>query len=241
MSMTRRDALKRTALLGAAASLSPRLLAQGGQTPFQVTLPDLPYAVDALEPAIDADTMSIHHDRHHAGYTRKLNAALAKLAGVNDIPGLLAVLPSVPEAYQTTLRNNGGGYYNHALFWQVMAPPGKGGGGQPLGKLAGALTKQFGSVGAFQELFSKAASSQFGSGWAWLIQKADGTLAVTSTANQDNPLMKGLVPDDEVGTPLLGLDVWEHAYYLHYQNRRGDYISNWWKVVNWAEVQKRLA
>jgi len=241
MPITRRDALKQTALFGAAATLAPSLLAKGLMKPLQVKLPDLPYAPQALEPAIDAETMRIHHGKHHAGYTRKFNGALAQMQGVSDPDALLAEIPSMPEAVQTTLRNNGGGFYNHRLFWEIMAPPGKGGGGDPEGALAAGISRDFGSIAAFRDQFSKAAATRFGSGWAWLIQKPNGRLAVTSTPNQDNPLMKGLVPDAELGAPLLGLDVWEHAYYLHYQNRRGDYISNWWKVVNWTAVQKRLS
>ncbi len=241
MPITRREALKQTALIGTAATLAPSLLAQSGERAPQVKLPDLPYAADALEPAIDAETMRIHHGKHHAGYTRKLNAALAQLPSSTDPEAILQKIPAAPQVLQTTLRNNGGGFYNHRLFWETMAPPGAGGGGVPHGALAAAITRSFGSFSAFQELFSKAAATRFGSGWAWLIKQPKGGLAVTSTPNQDNPLMRGLVPDAEIGTPLLGLDVWEHAYYLHYQNRRGDYISNWWKVVNWKAVQARFS
>ena len=241
MSMTRREALKQTALIGAAASLAPSLLAPTVDGANQVLLPDLPYAPDALEPAIDAETMRIHHGRHHAGYTRKFNAALAQVTGASDPVGILQRLPAAPDMLKTSLRNNGGGYYNHRLFWESMAPPGQGGGGVPHGALAAAITREFGSLATMKETFSKAAATRFGSGWAWLIRKPNGGLAVTSTANQDNPLMRGVIPDADVGTPLLGLDVWEHAYYLHYQNRRGDYISNWWKVVNWKSVEGRFS
>jgi Fe-Mn family superoxide dismutase len=203
-----------------------------------VTLPPLPYAFDALEPAIDARTMQIHHGRHHAGYVRKYNDAVSRLNRAVGLEDVLADLPSVPDALRTTLRNNGGGVWNHTFFWNSMAPPGEG--GEPTGTLAARLTASFGSVEAFKQTFSLAASTRFGSGWAWLIERPGGDLAVTSTPNQDNPLMNGIVPDAERGTPLLGLDVWEHAYYLHYENRRGDYISNWWKVVNWAAVAGRL-
>ena len=188
-------------------------------------LPNLPYAFDALEPHIDARTMEIHHDKHHAGYTNNLNAA---------IEGTELANASIEEILKTgvgnpAVRNNGGGYYNHNLFWEVMSPNG---GGQPSGELAKAIDEAFGSFESFKDQFSKAAATRFGSGWAWLIKK-DGKLEVTSTPNQDNPLM----PVAEVqGTPLLGLDVWEHAYYLNYQNRRPDYINAFFNVVNWDKV-----
>ena len=193
------------------------------------TLPDLPYAFDALEPYIDARTMEIHHDKHHAGYTNKLNAAIegTDMAG-KSIEDLLA-----QAGKNGAVRNNGGGFYNHGLFWKVMK---KDGGGQPSGELAGAIDSAFGGYDAFKEKFSAAAGSRFGSGWAWLIVKADGKLAVTSTPNQDNPLMDVA---EEKGTPILGLDVWEHAYYLNYQNRRPDYVAAFFDVVNWDEVSKR--
>lgn len=193
-------------------------------------LPPLPYSEDALEPHIDARTMSIHHDKHHAGYTNNLNNALE---GYSDLAGksveyLLANLNSVPDSIRTTVRNNGGGYANHSLFWQVMSPNG---GGTPEGELATAITNTFGSFDDFKATFSKAAATRFGSGWAWLFVGGDGSLAVNSTPNQDTPLMDG-------NTPILGIDVWEHAYYLNYQNRRGDYIAAWWNVVNWDAVAK---
>ncbi len=193
------------------------------------TLPDLPYAHDALEPHIDTKTMQIHHGKHHQGYTNNLNAAIegTRMDGLS-IEDLLRS-PANPA-----IRNNGGGFYNHALFWSVMAPNA---GGVASGALASAIDAAFGSFDAFKEKFAAAAGSRFGSGWAWLIKKADGTLAVTSTPNQDNPLMDVA---DEQGTPLLGLDVWEHAYYLNYQNRRPDYVSAWWNVVNWDEVARRF-
>lgn len=196
-------------------------------------LPPLPYAEDALEPHIDARTMSIHHDKHHAGYTNNLNAALeghANLAN-KSIEALLGDLNSVPESIRTAVRNNGGGYANHSLFWTVMSPNG---GGQPGGELADAINSAFGSFDAFKEKFSKAAGSRFGSGWAWLYVDGSGKLAVDSTPNQDTPLMEG-------HTPILGLDVWEHAYYLNYQNRRPDYVSAWWNVVDWDAVAKNYA
>ncbi|MDX1613331.1 MAG: superoxide dismutase [Candidatus Promineifilaceae bacterium] len=196
-------------------------------------LPPLPYAEDALEPHIDARTMSIHHDKHHAGYTSKLNAALEghpDLAN-RSIEDLLGDLDSVPEDTRTAVRNNGGGYANHSLFWSIMGPDG---GGAPTGALAAAINSAFGSFSNFQEEFNGAATGRFGSGWAWLYVDGDGNLAVTSTPNQDTPLMDG-------NTPILGLDVWEHAYYLKYQNRRGDYVSNFWNVVNWDAVAANYA
>lgn len=234
--MTRRQALKTTLMLGAAAALRPPLFARTGGG-YAAELPELPYAFDALEPAIDAETMRIHHGKHHAGYVRNLQKALESLPGVDSLESLLAGIPGLPAALQTTVRNNGGGHWNHDLFWRIMAPPGQGGGGQPGGELAARIFADFGSVAGMTEAFSQAAATRFGSGWAWLVVRPGGRLAVTSTPNQDNPLMKGVVPEAETGIPVLGLDVWEHAYYLHYQNRRGDYISNWWKLVNWEAVQ----
>ena len=195
-------------------------------------LPDLPYAFDALEPHIDARTMEIHHDKHHAGYTNNLNAAIEKHPEQADktIEELLKDLNSVPEDIRMAVRNNGGGFANHSLFWVVMSPDG---GGEPSGALAEAIKASFGDFGTFKDEFSKAAATRFGSGWGWLSKKADGALVVTSTPNQDSPLSEGLVP-------ILGLDVWEHAYYLNYQNRRPDYIAAWWNVVNWAEVARRF-
>ncbi len=189
------------------------------------TLPDLPYAYDALEPHIDARTMEIHHTKHHNGYTFNLNAAIegTRMDGLS-IESLIA------SPANTAIRNNGGGYYNHNLFWEILSPNG---GGAPTGKLGEAINSTFGSYEDFKAAFSKAAATRFGSGWAWLIKKADGSLAVTSTPNQDNPLMD--VADDK-GTPILGLDVWEHAYYLNYQNRRPDYIAAFFNVVNWSKV-----
>lgn len=238
MNITRRTALKTTAMMGVAATAAPRIFARAGAT-MKVALPDLPYAKDALEPAIDRKTMEIHHGRHHAGYANNFQSALDRLPGATSVEEVLADIPSLPEDLQTTVRNNGGGHWNHDLFWKIMAPPGQGGGGTPAGNLAARINADFGSFAAFSEAFSEAGATRFGSGWAWLVARPDGSLVVGSTPNQDNPLMKGLVPDDLIGTPILGLDVWEHAYYLHYQNRRGDYISNWWKLVNWPEVSRR--
>ncbi len=195
------------------------------------SLPELPYSYDALEPHIDARTMEIHHSRHHQAYITNVNNALeahAELAG-RSIEDLVTDLNGVPEAIRTAVRNNGGGHANHSLFWTVMAPDG---GGEPSGDLAEAIKRDLGGFDAFKEQFSTAAASRFGSGWAWLAVK-QGKLSVLSTANQDNPLMSG------DGTPILGIDVWEHAYYLNYQNRRPDYIAAWWNTVNWDEVVRR--
>ncbi|MDT8306342.1 MAG: superoxide dismutase [Anaerolineae bacterium] len=191
-------------------------------------LPPLPYAEDALEPHIDARTMSIHHDKHHAGYTNNLNKALEGHAEWQDksIEEILRSIEQIPDEIRTAVRNNGGGYANHALFWQIMSPNG---GGTPGGALAEAINDQFGSFDAFKDKFSSAAATRFGSGWGWLVVKSDGSLDVYSTANQDSPYMSGDVP-------ILGVDVWEHAYYLHYQNRRPDYISAWWNTVDWDQV-----
>ena len=193
-------------------------------------LPKLDYAYDALEPYIDAKTMEIHHSKHHAGYTNNLNNALQGTAYEGkEVEELFGNVSSVPAA----IRNNGGGFYNHELFWKVMSPNG---GGIPLGDLADAINKYFGSYDKFKELFSNAAATRFGSGWAWLVVSG-GELKVTSTPNQDNPLMDVA---DVKGTPILGLDVWEHAYYLKYQNRRPEYIAAFWNVINWEEVARRL-
>jgi Fe-Mn family superoxide dismutase len=198
------------------------------------TLPALPYAEDALEPHLDARTMNIHHTKHHQAYITNLNAALAGHADLEAlaIDDLCRSLDKVPADKLAVVRNNGGGHYNHSLFWTIMGP---GKGGAPTGALAAAIDAAFGSFDAFKTEFAKAGATRFGSGWAWLIQKPDGSLAVTSTPNQDNPLMDGS------GFPLLGCDVWEHAYYLHYQNRRPDYIAAWWNVVDWDAVAARLA
>lgn len=195
-------------------------------------LPALPYAANTLEPHVDEETMNIHHGRHHAAYVNNLNAALegqADLAG-KSIEELISNMDAIPENIRTAVRNNGGGHANHSLFWQVMSPNG---GGAPTGELADAINSTFGSLDKFKEDFAKAGATRFGSGWAWLVVD-NGNLAVTSTPNQDSPLMEGK-------TPILGLDVWEHAYYLKYQNKRPDYISAFWNVVNWDEVSKRYA
>lgn len=202
------------------------------------TLPELPYAYDALEPHVDAQTMQIHHGKHHAGYVGKLNEALEKAPSHQGkgLEELLGDIAGVPEAARGGVRNSGGGHYNHSLFWKVMSPNG---GGAPTGDLAAAIDSAFGGFDAFKDEFAAAAATRFGSGWAWLCVDSDGSLFVTSTPNQDNPLMTGLV--DKTGTPILGLDVWEHAYYLHYQNRRPDYIGAFWNVVNWDQVAANYA
>ena len=196
------------------------------------TLPDLPYAFDALEPHIDARTMEIHHDKHHKAYVDNLNAALAKHPGFDagdDIDALMRRIDQVPEDIRTAVRNNGGGHANHSLFWTIMGP---GGGGQPSGALAQAIDKAFGGVDGLKEKMNDAGKTRFGSGWAWLVVGANGALEVTSTPNQDSPLMEGK-------TPIMGVDVWEHAYYLKYQNRRPDYLSAWWNTVDWDAVGQR--
>lgn len=199
------------------------------------TLPDLPYAFDALEPHVDARTMQIHHDKHHAGYVAKLNAALEgheSLASMT-IEALCSDLASVPEDIRGGVRNNGGGHYNHSLFWTIMSPNG---GGAPEGDLAAAIDSNFGDFESFKQKFATEAAGRFGSGWAWLCACKDG-LCICSTANQDNPAMCS----ESCRTPLLGLDVWEHAYYLNYQNRRPDYVEAFWNVVDWAAVGARYA
>lgn len=195
-------------------------------------LPTLPYATDALEPHIDARTMEIHHGKHHAGYTNNLNAAIEG----TDLEGksIEEILTNL-DMSNGAVRNNGGGYYNHRLFWEVMSPNG---GGQPSGELAEAIKDAYGSFDAFKETFSKAAKTQFGSGWAWLCVHPGGKVEVCSTPNQDNPLMPGVTCG---GTPILGLDVWEHAYYLNYQNRRPDYVAAFFNVINWDAVAKNYA
>lgn len=196
------------------------------------TLPDLPYAFDALDPHIDARTMEIHHDKHHAAYVAKVNAALeGSDLGDQSIEDLCRNIEGVPENIRTAVRNNGGGHANHALFWTIMGP---GGGSQPSGPLADAIGAELSGFDSFKEAFGTAAATRFGSGWAWLSVDSSGKLVVGSTPNQDNPYMAG-------GTPILGLDVWEHAYYLNYQNRRPDYIAAFWNVVNWDAVAERYA
>ncbi len=197
------------------------------------TLPGLPYAHGALEPHIDAKTMEIHHGKHHNAYVTNLNKALEsapELAGASIEELLANGCAAVPEGIRTAVRNNGGGHANHSLFWKAMAPNA---GGEPVGNLAAAIASAFGSFAAFKEKFAAAAATRFGSGWAWLAKDASGKIEILSTPNQDTPLMEGKFP-------ILGLDVWEHAYYLHYQNRRPDYVAAWWNVVDWAEAEKRF-
>ena len=225
--ITRRDILKLAGSGALGVAMSGLSLADDGK----FKLPPLPYAEDALEPHVDARTMGIHHGKHHAGYTSKLNAAIegSDLVGVS-IEEILADLNAVPEDIRTAVRNNGGGYANHSLFWQIMHPAG---GGEPEGELAEAINSAFGGFAEFKATFSAAAAGVFGSGWAWLVAD-QGALSVSATPNQDTPLMEGLVP-------ILGLDVWEHAYYLHYQNRRADYISAFFNVIHWDRVAELYA
>ncbi len=196
-------------------------------------LPALPYAYNALEPHVDEQTMTIHHTKHHNAYLTKLNAALEGHPALasKSVEDILADLDSVPESIRTAVRNNGGGYANHNLFWQIMAPNG---GGTPTGPIGDAITSAFGSFDSFKEQFATAATGRFGSGWAWLVVDGSGNLVVMSTPNQDSPISQGM-------KPILGLDVWEHAYYLKYQNRRPDYIAAWWNTVNWARVSELYA
>jgi Fe-Mn family superoxide dismutase len=196
------------------------------------TLPALPYAYDALEPHIDAKTMEIHHTKHHQAYVNNLNAALEKAPQLEgkSLDDLMRGINSVPEAVRTAVRNNGGGHWNHSMFWELMGPKQ---GGEPRGRIGDAIKSSFGDFAKFKEQFAAAATGRFGSGWAWLVDDGSGKLSITSTPNQDNPLMEGK-------KALLGLDVWEHAYYLKYQNRRPDYIAAWWNVVNWDAVARRM-
>ena len=202
------------------------------------TLPQLPYAFDALEPHVDAQTMQIHHGKHHQTYVTNLNAAIEKapeLAG-QPIEQLLANVNAAPEAVRGAIRNNGGGHWNHSAFWRMMAPAGGQGSAEPTGAVRAALEGSFGGVDEFKKQWAAAAAGRFGSGWVWLVRQGD-KLAITSSPNQDNPLMDGVRPEDV----LLGLDVWEHAYYLKYQNRRPDYVTAWFNVVNWSEIERRMA
>jgi Fe-Mn family superoxide dismutase len=197
------------------------------------TVPDLPYAYDALEPTIDKETMTLHHDKHHAAYVNNLNAAIEKHPelGSKSAEELIKDLNAVPEDIRPAVRNNGGGHVNHSMFWTIMAPNA---GGAPSGALADAIKSTFGDLETFKTQFNDAGVQQFGSGWAWLVLTADGKLQITSTPNQDNPMSAGQYP-------VMGNDVWEHAYYLKYQNRRPDYLKAWWNVVNWDAVAKRFA
>ncbi|HWE38104.1 MAG TPA: superoxide dismutase [Isosphaeraceae bacterium] len=199
----------------------------------EFTLPPLPYPTNALEPSIGAKTMEIHHGKHHQAYVTNLNNALKDHPDLRSksLEDLLKNINAVPESIRTAVRNNGGGHANHSLFWTIMKP---GGGGEPTGDLAARIQADLGGFAAFKDAFNKAATTRFGSGWAWLVVGKDGKLAVTSTPNQDNPIMDGV-------TPIFGLDVWEHAYYLDYQNRRPDYVAAWWNTIHWDEVSRRLA
>lgn len=196
-------------------------------------LPPLTYAYNALEPHIDATTMKFHHDKHHAAYVKNLNAAVAKYPQLKTktVEELLLTLNTLPKDIQNTVRNNGGGHLNHSMFWQIMGPKG---GGAPTGAIATAINTNFGSFDKFKTQFNEAGTKVFGSGWAWLVRSKDGKLQIISTPNQDNPIVQGLYP-------IMGNDVWEHAYYLKYQNRRPEYLSAWWNVINWAEVNQRFA
>lgn len=230
--LTRREALKRTTLAVLGTAVTKRTLAQAPTAPTEpFSLPPLPYAPDALEPHIDARTMEIHHARHHGGYVANLNKAVLatpELKG-RSLEDMLQRLDTVPEAVRSTVRNHGGGHYNHTLFWQMMSPRG----GTPRGELARALENAFGRLETFRQEFTAAALRVFGSGWAWLVWQ-QGRLRILTTPNQDTPLA-------ENAHPLLGVDVWEHAYYLKYQNRRADYVAAWWNVVNWDYVAERFA
>lgn len=216
----------------AALCVATSAVAQVAPAPF--SLPPLPYAAAALEPVIDAQTMTIHHDRHHQAYVDALNKAVAADPALKgqSLDALVAKAGTLPVA----VRNNAGGHWNHSFFWKTMAPPAQA--GQPSPALAAAIDRQFGSLAAFKAAFKEAGTKRFGSGWVWLVVKADGTLAITSTPNQDNPLMDVA---EVKGTPILGNDVWEHAYYLKYQNRRADYLDGWWQVVDWKTVSDRYA
>jgi len=255
--MTRRQALQTTALATVAVATVPGALAQpapAGAPSGPFTLPALPYAFDALEPHLDARTMEIHHDKHHAAYVTNLNKAIGEAPELakKSVEDLLKDLNSIPEKVRTAVRNHGGGHFNHSLFWQMMK---KNGGGEPTGDLAKAIEKSFGNFASFKTKFTETATKVFGSGWVWVVSTGPGTLLIEPTPNQDSPVMlpelskdfKDFLKDNTVGklvnakVPLLGLDVWEHAYYLKYQNKRADYIAAWWNVVNWDFVAGRYA
>jgi Fe-Mn family superoxide dismutase len=234
-SLSRRDLLKQIGIGAAAFAAQPLTKLVAANEPPPATdgprgfrLPPLPYAYDALEPHLDAQTMQIHHGKHHQAYVTNLNAALKDHADLlaKPIEQLLRELATLPATVRTAVRNHGGGHYNHLLFWTIMKPNG---GGEPTGKLADALAGKFGSFAAFKVQFSTAATKHFGSGWAWLVKDKEGALSIVTSANQDSPVTDGLIP-------LLGLDVWEHAYYLKFQNRRAEFVAAWWNVVNWDAV-----
>ncbi len=239
--LSRREVLSGIGTLAAAGAsihvlggsvLGDQSAKEGGQ----FKLPPLPYDYNALEPYIDEQTMRIHHDKHHGAYVDNLNKALQGHDDLQklNIQQLLRRIDTVPESIRQAVINNGGGHSNHTIFWGVMAPPGKGGGGEPVGELASAIKSTFGSFGTLKEKLNDAGLKRFGSGWAWLLLDKDGKLTIESAANQDSPYMKGL-------KPILGIDVWEHAYYLKYQNRRADYLNAWWSVVSWQAVGERYA
>jgi Fe-Mn family superoxide dismutase len=231
--LTRRQLLRSAGAGAATLALAPLGLLADDKKPEGFTLPKLPYAYDALEPHIDAKTMEIHHDKHHQAYVDNLNKALAAHADLmkKSIVEILRDVKSLPKDVQQAVINNGGGHANHTMFWEIMGPKA---GGEPSGELAKAITKTFESFAKFQEKLTAAAMTRFGSGWAWLVADGKGKLDVISSANQDSPYMEG-------NTPVLGIDVWEHAYYLKYQNRRADYVKAWWNVVNWKAVADRHA
>lgn len=238
MALDRRSFLLSLAAVTGTTALGIPALAQmpvkpkqsGSSEPFQ--LPPLPYDYDALQPYIDAETMRFHHDKHHATYVKNLNTALEPYPELKSLSAveLLRNLNSLPEAVRVTVRDNGGGHVNHTMFWEIMSPDG---GGEPTGALNTAINDTFGSFAAFKTQFNEAGSKRFGSGWAWLVRDRDGKLKVTSTPNQDSSLMAGMLP-------ILGNDVWEHAYYLNYRNDRAEYLKQWWNVVNWREVNQRF-
>jgi len=230
--MNRISFLSHSALLGMAGILMPQAILTAPKEVF--TLPNLSYGFDALEPHIDKATMEIHHGKHHKAYVDNLNKAIAGTP--LEKMSLSEIMQGISK-HPVAVRNNGGGHYNHSMFWTIMAPANT---NKPSGELASAIDKKFGSFDKFKEEFNKAATSRFGSGWAWLIVTNKGELAVTSTPNQDNPLMD-VVPQAERGYPVMGIDVWEHAYYLKYQNKRADYISGWWNVLNWNAISLRYA
>lgn len=224
------------ATAGATAIAIPRMDAIAIPQPKQsaeatFTLPPLPYGYDALEPYIDRETMQFHHDRHHAGYVRNLNAAVDKYPELRSLSAvqLIQQLDDLPEDIRSSVRNNGGGHLNHSMFWRIMTPNG---GGAPTGEIASAIDQAFGSFDAFKQVFNETGKQRFGSGWAWLVLDSDKQLQVMHTGNQDSPLMQGMFP-------IMGNDVWEHAYYLNYRNRRTEYLDAWWNVVNWDEVNRR--
>lgn len=227
----RRKFIKHAVAAAAAIHLVPAFKAIAGEQADPFTLPALKYPFEALEPHIDSLTMQIHHGKHHQAYVNNLNKAITE-GGIAK-PNLNTLMQEISK-YSPAIRNNGGGHYNHTMFWELMTPAG---GGEPTGAVADAINAQFGSFATFKEKFNTAATGRFGSGWAWLVA-AGGKLAIGSTPNQDNPLMD---VSEIKGTPLIGLDVWEHAYYLKYQNKRVDYVNAWWNIINWNEVNKRLA